>query len=276
MIFRRTLAQFFRNYIKFILFNRRLSITRLDPSIELAKFIDLVRLYYVPIELMRVGPKGDGGYLVPSNLEDIEFCFSPGVSDSIFFEKQLLVDFNISSFLIDGSIDELPENIEQFHFDKLYLGTETYGNVITLSDWISSTIGSVPFNGLLQMDIEGAEYEVLAFEDISVFNNFAVIVIEFHNLNKLFDPVFLKIISSIFKKLFKTFSICHLHPNNCCGISRLGGLNVPNVLEVTLIRNDFMAAQNTQGVELPHTLDDDNVLTRPSIKLPKEWWSKTL
>ena len=29
--------------------------------------------------LIRMGPNGDGGYLIPDDLEGIEACFSPGV-----------------------------------------------------------------------------------------------------------------------------------------------------------------------------------------------------
>ena len=37
-------------------------------------------------ELIRMGPDGDGGYLLPDDLEGIEFCFSPGVSTESGFE----------------------------------------------------------------------------------------------------------------------------------------------------------------------------------------------
>jgi hypothetical protein len=52
---------------------------RLTPRLELVALLE--RLY--PVEgghpLIRVGPDGDGGYLLPDDLSGIVACFSPGV-----------------------------------------------------------------------------------------------------------------------------------------------------------------------------------------------------
>jgi len=42
----------------------------------------LKKLYPISCDknLIRFGPKGDGGYLTPDDFEGIEACFSPGVS----------------------------------------------------------------------------------------------------------------------------------------------------------------------------------------------------
>ena len=40
--------------------------------------------------LIRLGPAGDGGYLVPDDLDGIEACFSPGVGDLVGFERDCL------------------------------------------------------------------------------------------------------------------------------------------------------------------------------------------
>ncbi len=51
--------------------------------------LDLIyRLHPVKTEydLIRFGPKGDGGYLLPDNLDNIEACFSPGVFEITKFE----------------------------------------------------------------------------------------------------------------------------------------------------------------------------------------------
>ncbi len=43
-----------------------------------------------------MGGENDGGYLVPDDLEGIEYCFSPGVSNIATFELDCL---NRGSFL---------------------------------------------------------------------------------------------------------------------------------------------------------------------------------
>jgi hypothetical protein len=52
-------------------------------------------------ELLRVGPSGDGGYLVPDDLEGIEYCFSPGVSSESGFEAALaeILQLNFTTIL---------------------------------------------------------------------------------------------------------------------------------------------------------------------------------
>jgi hypothetical protein len=58
-------------------------------------------------ELVRVGGYGDGGYLIPDDLEGIEACFSPGVADVANFESEMATK-GIRSFLADFSVESPP------------------------------------------------------------------------------------------------------------------------------------------------------------------------
>ena len=49
--------------------------------------------------LIRLGPAGDGGYLVPDDLEGIEACFSPGVGGSFGFEHDC-AQLGMQAFLL--------------------------------------------------------------------------------------------------------------------------------------------------------------------------------
>jgi hypothetical protein len=46
------------------------------------------------IDLIRIGIGGDGGYLIPDDLEGLEYCFAPGVDTVTDFENNL-ADLNI-------------------------------------------------------------------------------------------------------------------------------------------------------------------------------------
>ena len=59
----------------------------------------------MPYKLIRLGGRGDGAYLLPDDLENIEACFSPGVSYSKFFEDDLTNLYNINCHLCDFSKD---------------------------------------------------------------------------------------------------------------------------------------------------------------------------
>ena len=47
---------------------------------EVINLISSLRPKKSTTELFRIGPNRDGGYLVPSGLDGVEACFSPGVA----------------------------------------------------------------------------------------------------------------------------------------------------------------------------------------------------
>ena len=55
-------------------------------------------------ELVRFGPMGDGGYLLPDDIGGIGACFSPGVSSISGFEKQC-AELGIPVYLADASVE---------------------------------------------------------------------------------------------------------------------------------------------------------------------------
>jgi hypothetical protein len=123
------------------------------------------------------------------------------------------------------------------------------------------------------MDIEGSEYDVLIVESEVLLNRFPVMIIEFHFLQNIFERQFLNTITSIFEKIYKTFCICHVHPNNSNDIESLDGIDVPRVIEVTFLKRSFLEkARRMNSVELPHKLDRKNVKSLKDIKMPEMWW----
>ena len=256
-------------------FKQHYWIEKLKSKDELKMFLKRFRENFISCELVRIGGADDGGYLHPNNLKEISYCYSPGVSFTSNFEKELSDTYNIKSFMADASIDEPPVSGQNFEFIQKFLGTYTKDKFITLSDWISDSIGEDQGNKILQMDIEGSEYDVLIYEDAKTLASFSTMIIEFHFLQKLFEKDFLKMFSAIFEKIYKNFSICHVHPNNCCGIAELDGIAIPRVIEVTFIRNDLVKKYSkNKEIILPHRLDIKNVKENEDILMPEIWWKK--
>ena len=261
--------------IRQVLFRNHIWIEQINSKNELKRFLKRFSDKFISCDLIRVGGENDGGYLIPNNLNEISFCFSPGVSDRAYFEKDLSDNYNIKSFMADASVKASPIKDMNFEFIPKFLGSYSNDKFITLSDWIESTIGKDQSGKILQMDIEGGEYDVLTYEDSGTLASFSILVIEFHFLQKLFEKDFLKMFSSIFEKIFRNFSICHVHPNNCCGIANLDGISVPRIMEVTFIRNDLIEKfLNKYDINLPHRLDRKNSLKNKDIIMPEIWWKK--
>ena len=58
-----------------------------------------------PFELIRIGGKNDGAYLVPNDLKDIDACFSPGVNNFKNFEDELTKLYGIKCHMCDFTSD---------------------------------------------------------------------------------------------------------------------------------------------------------------------------
>lgn len=221
-------------------------------------------------ELIRLGPVGDGGYLVPDDLAGIEACFSPGVGFSSTFEKDC-ADRGMKVFLADGSVDSAKSYHELFVFIKKYIAMLTDNFFITIDDWVKLSMPDSRSDLLLQMDIEGSEYEVLLAASDELLKRFRIIVIEFHALDGLRSKPFFKIASQVFEKLLHTHTCVHSHPNNCSGLIRFEGLEIPSVMEFTFLRNDRISGSSFARI-FPHPLDADNAENKPSLPLPACWY----
>jgi hypothetical protein len=222
------------------------------------------------IELIRIGGSHDGGYLIPDDLEGIEYCFSPGVGPFSEFESQL-ADRGIRSFLADASVDGPSIGRPEFIFDKKFLGASDRGDYITLGTWKDKYLKGYTGDLMLQMDIEGFEYEVIFNLPDSLLQQFRIMVIEFHGIYKLFERFLFPIYSSCFEKLLEYFHVVHIHPNNGHPkMVKLGELEIPDMLEFTFL-NKKRVRQYTTRADFPHKLDADDAIGK-SIVLPRCWY----
>jgi hypothetical protein len=237
---------------------------------ELLALIKKLRPLDCGIELVRVGGNCDGGYLIPDDLQGIEYCFSPGVSRVASFEDQL-ADRHIRSFLADYSVDAPPIMRPEFVFDRKFLGASDRANFFTLGTWKEKYLGGYAGDLLLQMDIEGAEYEVILNAPDSLLKQFRIIVIEFHWLDRLFDWFAFRFYASCLEKLLNYFYVVHAHPNNGFDVVRSGGIEIPPVIEFTFL-NRSRAKTAVPRSDFPHRLDADST-ARKHLTLPRCWYS---
>jgi hypothetical protein len=222
-------------------------------------------------KLIRIGGAGDGGYLVPDDLEGIEYCFSPGVSTTSDFENQL-ADRGIKSFLADYSVEAPPIIRPELIFDKKFLGSTNNEQFLTLPSWKDKYIESYTGDLLLQMDIEGGEYAVILNTPSELLSQFRILVIEFHSLERLFDPLVFGLISSCFEKLLESFYVVHIHPNNCYGTVNRGKIEIPRIVEFTFL-NKTRVSGTAPVTRFPNELDMANVPYIRDYDLPECWYA---
>jgi len=243
--------------------------TRLTRRQEIIELIRALRPTPTGIELIRLGPKGDGGYLVPDDLGDIGACYSPGVSDNSGFEKDC-ARRGLDVFLADRSVDGPAEPDPRFHFTKKFLGAATNDEFMTLDDWVDTTAPNSTAELLLQIDIEGYEYETFLAMSSRLARRFRIIVAEFHMLERMWSEPFFAFAASALRKILQTHVCVHLHPNNVGGALVMGGIAIPRVMEFTFLRRDRIRSQSGT-LTLPHPLDSDNT-GNPPLPLPRVWY----
>lgn len=237
---------------------------------DLLELIGKLRPQDCGIDLIRIGGPGDGGYLVPDDLNEIEYCFSPGINTISDFENQL-ADRGIRSFLADYSVDAPPILRPEFTFDKKFIGSTNTDEFWTLAFWKNKYLNHYAEDLILQMDIEGSEYEVIFNAPDDLLNQFRIIVIEFHSLQLLFEPKMFRILSACFEKLLKSFCVVHIHPNNCGDIVKRGNIEVPMTMEFTFLNKKRVRTQKPV-LTFPNKLDRPNDPNGRDLTLPGCWY----
>jgi hypothetical protein len=264
-----SLARKMKDRLKLLLLANNFHVSRTTDSSRLKEFFRALRPVRTNHDLIRLGGDGDGGYLIPNDLESIDICFSPGVSDLANFELDL-IRRGIKCFLADHSVDGPPIENELIDFEKKYLGPVENDLFITLENWVNRKAPNKT-DFILQMDIEGAEYGVVFDTSLDILRKFRILVIEFHGLEKLCDKSGFEIINLTFTKLLKDFEVVHIHPNNCFPPIRCNGFLIPPLLEFTFLRKDRILGRQNR-VDFPHALDRKSVPANEDYPLPECWY----
>ena len=243
--------------------------TRITPREDIKALMANLRPRRMDPEMIRLGPPADGGYLVPDDLTGIAACFSPGVALLSGFERDC-ANLGMKVFMADRSVDGPAEPHELFQFTRKFVGATTSDSVMTIDDWVKDALPDSDDDLLLQVDIEGAEYESFLSTSDATMNRFRIIVSEFHNLDKLFNRPFFGLARTTFLKLLQTHYCVHIHPNNYLGTVRVGDLEIPKLAEFTFLRKDRTHDQGFVQT-FPHHLDCDNT-NNPHLPLPPCWY----
>ena len=259
---------FIRRLIEKSLDREGLRPVRLTESARVLELIRSLRPVVVPAGLVRLGPPRDGGYLVPDDLTGITACFSPGVEQQSGFERDC-AERGMQVHLADLSVAGPAEPHERFHFTRKHLGVLTTESSLTLDDWVKRSRVDSQGDLMLQIDIEGSEYEVFLGASDALMKRFRIIVAEFHLLDQLWTAPFFNLASRAFSKILQTHGCVHLHPNNHSGAIAREGVTIPEVMEMTFLRRDRM--KSPEFVEsLPHPLDRSN-RDHPDLVLSRHW-----
>jgi hypothetical protein len=238
-------------------------------------------------DLIRVGKKNDGGYLVSrSDINMSDVLISLGIGEDWSFEEDLADIKNIEVFSYDASINQkvffqrfikslllsvllLRNPKKTIHYLRVFLNYKKFwgqpqnhwiskfvgvntnaSNYYTLSTILDSTKHK---NIFLKIDIEGSEYRLL---NTLILNQDRIsgLVLEFHDCDLHINSI---------KTFIENFSLqlVHIHANNFAPIRLDDGL--PLVLELTFSKYSKVLNETY----LPHKFDMPNDKNRPEINI---------
>jgi len=207
---------------------------------------------------VRVGRDNDGGYVMIDDFEGIAGAYSLGISDDVSWDRQI-AERGIRVFQYDHTINSLPEEHQNFRWSKLKIAdcSDAKQGTTSIQDQFILNGHSPNRDYILKVDIEGAEWDVFAAVDANFLDSFRQIVCEFHHINEVSK-------TDKFEKMYRAVcnltahhSIVHVHGNNYARWAVIGGVPVPDVLEVTLVRSrdkEFKPASGT----FPSQFDQPN------------------
>lgn len=235
---------------------------KVQPLIDV---IRMIRPVEINEELVRVGSPNDGGYLLPESATNQDVLLSPGVSWNSSFEY-FFSERGAICYLFDASVEEPAIMHEGFHFYRKFWGVEDSGDTIDASSWISERLDAKKRNAL-QMDVEGAEFDIMNSLSDEILKMFNLIVIEVHGFQNLLDPEREDSAYCFFQKLTRNHRVVHFHPNNNISPTKFHGIDVIDCFELTLIRHDYPYFKGRDGDFSAHILDMPCVMDEREIKV---------
>ncbi len=188
---------------------------------------------------VRVGRMFDGGYVMLDRFEGVTAVYSLGINDDTSFD----MDFarrDIPIYQYDHTIERLPATHDHFHWHKTAIGgaVDDAANIITIAEAVARNGHAGNSNMILKCDIEESEWVALRVTPSSVLRQFRQIVVEIHNFGYLGHPQHAEGVRETIEQLTACHRVVHVHGNNHAPMYVIGGLPIPAVLELTLVRAD--------------------------------------
>jgi hypothetical protein len=259
------LAKPVKNILRFVFHFTKKTPMELSEIESVKFFFEQLRPVDNGFDLIRIGGDNDGGYLIPSDLSGISTLVSPGCDQKIDFEVEIHQTYKIPSVVLD-KLEKKPENCPEFiTYIPKWLGIHEDSSNEILETVVEKFNKSEEF--MLQMDIEGMEYQILLSLKESLVKRFRIMVIELHDLELLLcKPALEKFISPALEIILRTHDVVHLHANNAGGKFYHGAMAFPRIVEITLHRKD--RSLGSKGFRnIPNLLDMKNIESIDDISI---------
>jgi hypothetical protein len=224
----------------------------------------LLTPYDIPsIGKRRIGRRSDGGYVMFDDFDLVGPVYSFGIGHHASFEEDF-AKRGKDVFMFDHTVEGPPVFHPNSHFFRHGLSAVDSPNeqVFSLQHHLERLGHANRSDMVLKIDIEGAEWRVLADVSEQVLGNFRQIVLEIHDLRRLTDANYRGLFVAALSKLNRSFTLGHVHGNNYARLTIVDGFVCADVIELSYLRSDI--AETTSSCTVyPTQFDYANYSARP-------------
>jgi hypothetical protein len=221
-------------------------------------------------ELVRIGGPNDGGYVMLASVAPpvVTAAYSFGVGGDVSWDRAI-AERGVDVFLYDHTVRQPPRLPARCRFQALGItGARSDARLRTLRECLAANGHTSRDDLVLKMDVEGAEWDVLAEVASQTLDQFHQIAIEFHDLAGVLDPSRHDAIIAALVKLAATHQPVHVHANCMHLPIWIGDLVLPPVLEVTYVRRrDVIGRIGDLAGPFPRAIDQPNMPGWPDVYL---------
>jgi hypothetical protein len=187
---------------------------------------------------IRIGRLFDGGYIMLDDFQCISAAYSLGINDDVSWDLDI-ARRGIPVFQYDHTIENLPCPHPLFHWEKKRIDGVADDNTETIEEAIGNNGHGTATDMLLKCDIEGSEWLTFRATSASVLKKFRQIVVEVHGFDHINNGPDAENVRSTISNLTANHFVVHVHANNHNPWIVVGGIPIPNVMELTLARRDI-------------------------------------
>jgi hypothetical protein len=218
------------------------------------------------VDKIRMGGPHDGGYVMLDDFREIRGAYSLGIGPDVRWDLAV-ARRGVPVWQYDPTVSGSPVSHPLFTFQPWRIGAQDDPDTQTVS--LASLIELNRHEGtdlILKMDIEGAEWDVLAGIDPERLKSFRQIIIEFHSLHRVAELDWGDRAATALARLTRYHQAVHVHGNNLSRIIIAGDLRITESLEVTLARRDAYRLVATEET-FPGPFDRANSRVFPDFPL---------
>lgn len=214
------------------------------PNSNSYKFLHGLRVCGSCLDFERVGEANDGGYIICADglaSGGLHGAYSYGINGFDGWGMDMASRYHVPLYEYDCFDIRAPTpcaGCQVQFFPECIQGNHDHnaGSFKTLSQQLARNgHGAAADSSLLmKLDIEGGEYPVWSQEQPADLVKFRHINTEFHWIGrKAYES---QSVAAIQTLLNAGFAVAHLHGNNHAGTAHFGRYSVPDVIEVTMVR----------------------------------------